>query len=191
MKHVFQQPYVLRIYPSPSTGTEIQVYVKEVLLIDYPANFVNKHGAKINDSGGALFSTDIRGMRQWDIEEFDSGIPTNEHPWQELWYIKRANTEIILDIIKYTEFYDHSKKDIYEEFRLIACRLDSAFGLRFLQACLGNVTVQLQNKPDKQSWEAIIDEMYSFNNKHFSTEESKESLSKRSRKGLLLFYGHC
>ena len=39
MRSIFQMPYVTRTYPSPRTGEEVKVKVKEILVSDFPDRF--------------------------------------------------------------------------------------------------------------------------------------------------------
>ena len=181
----------MRTYPSPSTKKEIQVYVKEIPLTEFPDKYVRHNFSDVYNSGGALFSADIHGMRAWQIEEFTGSPRPKEHPWQEVWYIPEATHDSIIDIIKYTQIYNDKTMDCFKEFRTIVNHLHELYIVRITASGFGGVGVHLLKSPESKQWDDVIGTMYEFNGKFFSTKESKSSLYKRFKKNNYLFFGHC
>ena len=63
-------------------------------------------------------------------------------------------------------------------------------GVRVDQACGAGIGIRLLNKAGKSQWLEVVDEMFAFNEKHFTVSTSKKSYLRESKE-IRLFYGHC
>ncbi len=195
VKTVLNQPYVTRIYPSPRTGEEISVRVKEVALVDSPDDYVERRFASAVDLGLHLLPTDIRGSRAWSVEENTASVAEfgkipREHPWMEIWEIETTNQIAVLDLIMFTEFYTDRTMSRFEVFSRLVLPLIEKNGA-VIRAASGSGVRLVVNGIGEAEWRGAAGQALNFNGEFFSVERPRAELLKMWRQTKTLWFGYC
>ena len=188
-------PYVTRVYPCPTTGQEITVNVKELLLSDEPAKFAETHFDQAWTVGCHLLPTDIRGGRAWGAEELPRcveqfGDLPKEHCWMEVWEIHTQNQLAVLDLVKFTGFYSAQTMQRFEEFSAIAVPLLESCEGRIRKASSAGIALSIPRVEDGR-WYDAADDALIFNAKHFSIEQSRSTILKDWYSSKTVWFGFC
>lgn len=195
MEAIFTPPFTTRNYPSPRTGEETTVHVKEMLLTSFPVEFVEQQFDIAWKRGHHLMATDIHGTRAWTSPEIkrcteEFGNLPREHPWMEVWEILTKDQVAVLDLVMFTDFYTDKAMDRFEEFARLALPLIEDYGAVIKRACAGGVLLHASRIGDDE-WQTIADKVLAFNEKHFTVERPRSAVLKSWRGSRTLCYGHC
>lgn len=195
MKTVFTAPFVTRIYPSPETGKEITVNVREVLLSDCPEKYVERQFEAARALGNHLLPTDIRGMRPWRVEEHTNAIEKfgtlpGEHPWMEIWEIGSTNQLAVLDLVRYTGFFTAQTMARFDRFcEIVTPLLQNAEAL-IKSASAGGASVKVQQISGTDLGK-LAETVLDFNKEHFSFERPRSEVLRGFLKSKTLWFGCC
>ncbi len=195
METIFDPPFLTRVYPSPRTGAEVALHVKEVLLADYPHEYVKRRFDTAADIGNHLLCTDIRGMRAWRLEELDYSMEDRdttpmEHPWMEVWEIGTTNQIAVLDLVMYTGFYTEKTMDRFEKFVDLIMPLIKDHAAVIMAASGGGVSVDVR-QIDKVELRRVAESVLDFNAVHFGFERQRAEALRGFLKSKTLWFGHC